>query len=184
MDTIAYGSEPVPLLRRPWKEAAGVVGYRETYRLKPGESWYDASVSDGMYEALVESDDWPAPFPVGVVIAKELVDAGADVAYCVELFPSPVFVDHTATCVEVEPIMGSILAQLVEANGGRYGGLPDAIGRQGKRILMREAKRAGKDHLRPNQHAVADAARRLLRDRLDLAVVEWAHEPSGLTPTG
>lgn len=183
MDTITYGSERVPLLRRPWKEAADVIGYRETYKLKPGDSWYGASTSDEMYEALVDADDWPEPVPVGVVIAKELVDAGADVAYCVELFPSPVFIDHTARCVEVEPTLGSMLSQLVEANGRRYGGMPDVIGRRGAGILMREAKRAGKDHLRPNQHTVADVARCLLGDRLDLAVVEWAHDAFDSAPT-
>lgn len=174
MRTIQYGSASVPLLRREWKEAGNVAGYRQTYKLSPGQRWFDAPVSEDQYEALVELDGWPEPVPVGIAIAEELVRAGCDAAYCLELFPVPVFLDHTATCVEVEPAIGSVLEQLAAANGGRYGGMPDVVGRRGDMIIMREAKRAGKDALRSNQESFADVARRVLGDRLDLAVVEWA----------
>jgi hypothetical protein len=40
-------------------------------------------------------------------------------------------------------------------------------------VILREAKRRGRDHLGVTQHAFARAAARVLGGRLDLAVVEW-----------
>jgi hypothetical protein len=41
---------------------------------------------------------------------------------------------------------------------------------------MREAKVKGKDKLSDTQHPFARVARALLRERLDLAVVEWGDQ--------
>jgi hypothetical protein len=76
-------------------------------------------------------------------------------------------------CVEPAGQLWKILQQIRAANGGRWAGLPDAVGLfPDGRIAMRDAKVAGKDRLSATQHAFVRAARELFGKRLDFAVVE------------
>ena len=95
-----------------------------------------------------------------------------DWAYCTELFPNLVLLDHDAVCRANDGEVADIIASLVEANGW-LGGLPDVITKRGTKVILREAKVDQEDRLQPNQHEFLRAARRLLGARLDAAVVEW-----------
>ena len=149
------------------------LGYRKTYSLVPGQRWSDAPVTLDQYEHLVELDG--EVVPVGVAIARELVAAGADWAYCTELWAGKlVLLDHNATCAAVEGPVAELLDEMRTTNGGRLGGLPDVIGRRGQRVILREAKLGGgRDKLRPNQDAFLSAQREHFGEALDAAVVEW-----------
>lgn len=175
VSTIRYGDEDVPVLARPWREAPDVVGCREVFRLRPGQSFVEAPVNDRMYEALVLVDG--EPLPVGVVIAAELMREGVDWAYCTEVFGGRLVVlDHAAMCVTPNEHATAVFQRLLDANSGRLAGLPDVVAARGDVVILREAKRVRKDKLQPQQHAFAVAAQRLLGPKLDLAVVEWADE--------
>lgn len=170
--TIRFGDSDVPLLQRPWREAVGVEGYRKTYGLRPGDRWVDAEVSSQQYEALVDVGGLPTP--VGVVIARELIASGAQWAFSTEMWGGLVLLNHDAVCIACSGEVQTILDELRHANGDSLSGLPDVIALKEEAIVLREAKRAGKDRLQPQQHRFARSARRFLGDRLDLAVVEWA----------
>lgn len=171
--TTRWGGADVEVLERAWPSARDVVGYRKTYALRPGERWRDAPVTLDQYEHLV--DDNGEVLPVGVIIARELVESGADWAYCVELWGSGiVLLDVDAVCAPIHGPVATLLDELRAANGGRLGGLPDVIGRSDHRIHFREAKLGrGRDALRPNQHAFMQAQRSRFGDLVDAAVVEW-----------
>ena len=169
-----WGNEEVRIERRSWRASSGVSGYRKTYRLRPGERWVDAPVTEGQYEHLVQTEG--DPVPVGLMIARELVDGGADWAVMVELWGRTVLVDHRGVCVPLDGPIGEFLSLIVEANGGRWGGFPDVVGASGDTILFREAKVAeSRDRLRANQHQFLRAVRLRFGERVDAAVVEWDH---------
>jgi hypothetical protein len=179
---IMYGDVEVPVIERPWRAAADVPGYRMTYRLLPGQRWRDAPWSDSQYEHLpVVAGE---VLPVGVAVAAELVDQGADWAYCTEMFGGLVLLDHRAVCVAVEGPVADVLDRLREANGGSLSGLPDVIAQRGAALVLREAKRRGQDRLQSQQHEFARAAQRLLGPNLDLAVVEWDLKTTTLAGDG
>lgn len=171
-DRMKWGDDVVRVERPAWRASTGVSGYRKTYRLRPGEHWADAPVTDGQYEHLVETDD--GAIPVGLKIAQELVGGGAEWAVMVELWGRAVLVDHRGVCVSVDGPIGELVSLMIQANGKRWGGFPDVVGALGDKILLREAKVGGKrDRLRPNQHDFLRAMRRGFGDRVDAAVVEW-----------
>lgn len=112
------------------------------------------------------------------MIARELLEEGALIAFCTDLTHGVLrLINADLVCVEAPPQLADILMELRVANGNSYRGLPDAISifPDGK-IVLREAKRAKKDRLNVNQHSFARAARSILGSRLDLAVVEWGYE--------
>jgi hypothetical protein len=113
-----------------------------------------------------------------VLIARELRDEGATLAVLTDLTLGELrLLDPDLFCVEPQPPLAELLQRLHFANGGRWAGLPDAIGLfPGGRVAMREAKVAKKDRLNKPQHTFARAARALLGDKLDLAVIEWGYE--------
>jgi hypothetical protein len=167
-----WGDDEVRVDRRSWRASSDVSGYRKTYGLRPGELWADAPVAEGQYEHLVDADG--DPIPVGVMIARELVDGGADWAVMVELWGGTVLVDHRAVCVPLDGPIGELLSLMVEANGGRWGGFPDVVGASGDTVLLREAKVAGnRDRLRENQHEFLRAMRLTFGERVDAVVVQW-----------
>jgi hypothetical protein len=174
--TIKYGDAEVPVLERPWK-AADRLPYRKTYSLKPGQHWKEAAVKPAQWEHYVLQDDGEA-VPVGAVIARELIAAGASVAVFTEMWGGLVLVGHDLICVQEEGPVRELLDSLRAAAPGRsLGGLPDILALfPDGRVAMREAKNvAAKDRLGPKQHAFAIVARNLLGEKLDLAVVEWGH---------
>jgi hypothetical protein len=86
-------------------------------------------------------------------------------------------VDPDLICIEPPLALSKLLDDLRSANGGRWAGLPDAVGIFADgRVALREAKVAKKDRLSAAQHGFARAARQLLGQRLDLAVVEWGYD--------
>jgi hypothetical protein len=176
--SISFGDLDVPVIAREWRSAPGVVGYRKIYRLHPGELWVDAPVSGNQYEHLALIDG--RPLPVGVAIAAELMREGVDWAYCTEMWTRVVLLDHNARCVAVAGPTEELLERLRNANDGSLSGLTDVIAVRGDDVILREAKRVGRDRIQKQQHRFASAAQRFLGDSLDLAVVEWdPPQPTG-----
>ena len=176
--TMLYGDTEVPVIERSWA-SPDRLPYRKTYGLKPGEHWKDAPVTPEQWEHYVLREG--EPVPVGAVIAGELLAEGASIAVFTELWGGVVLVGADLVCVSEEGEIRQLLDSLRVATGSPLlGGMPDvvAIFPDGK-VAMREAKNVGaKDRVGPKQHAFARAAKRLLGNRLDLAVVEWGR----LTP--
>jgi hypothetical protein len=171
--TIRWGSVDVPLYEGPWTAAADIVGFRELQKMKPGQLWFDLPFGTRFYEHLPLVNG--RPVPVGVAIAGELIRSGAEWAYLVEVFGGHrVLLDFEARCVVPVPAAARALERLQSANDGRLGGFPDVIASLGGRLVLREAKVAGKDRLNDNQHRFADNIRRDLgMQAVDFAVVEW-----------
>src|SRR5512141_1748171 len=80
--TITFGNTTVPLFQRDWRRARERLPYRKTYRLKPGESWHDAEVTDRQWEHYVHLEE--GAIPVGAMIARELISEGASIAVFTE----------------------------------------------------------------------------------------------------
>lgn len=180
--TIRYGDEDVPVIERSWS-SPDRLPYRKTYGLKPGQHWKDAAVTPEQWEHYVLRDG--EPVPVGAMIAQELLAEGATIAVFTELWGGVVLVGADLVCVAEEGEIRQLLDSLRLATGSPLlGGLPDVIGIfPDGRVAMREAKNIGaKDRVGPKQHAFARAAKRLLGDRLDLAVVEWGRAGSARLP--
>jgi hypothetical protein len=170
---LTYGDVPVAVLEREWVEASSQP-YRKTYRLRPGQAWRDAEVSTSQREryAVVAGE----VVPVGVAIAREAVALGATWAYTTEMWAGRVvLLGPDLVCAASDGEVGRLLDELKAANDDGLAGLPDVIGgRPDGTVVMREARNLGsRDRLGPKQHEFARAARRVLGDRLDLAVVEW-----------
>lgn len=174
--TIVYGGEQVPLLERQWKRRKSMTPYFRTDMLQPGQCWRNAPTTGAYTEHYVQLAD--GPVPVGVLVARELRDQGATVAVLSDLTLGRLrLIDTELMCVEPQPPLSELLQSLHTANGGRWAGLPDAVALfPDGRIALREAKVAKKDRLNAPQHAFARAARQLLGDKLDLAVIEWGYE--------
>jgi hypothetical protein len=169
--SVTYGDVPVAVLQRRWASAPPIP-YRKTFRLRPGQAWDDADRSStlrGRY-ALVDGE----VVPVGVAIARELVEAGAGWAYATEVWAGRVvLLGPDLVCAASDGAVGALLSLLHKANGG-YAGLPDVVGLDGGRVVLRNARNlASREHLGSPEHAFARAARQLFGDRLDLALVEW-----------
>lgn len=182
--TIVYGDMEVPVLVRHWKRRAEMTPYFRTDLLAPGECWRDAPTTGAYTEHYVQEEDGPSP--VGVLIARELLSAGASVAVCTDLTLGVLrMINADLVVVDADPRLSPILEELYQANSCRWGGLPDAVALfPDGRVAMREAKVAKKDRLSPNQHAFARTARELLGEKLDLAVVEWGYETASSSPLG
>lgn len=176
--TIRYGSTDVPLLERDWPEVRAD-GYRKTYSLRPGQHWLEADVSDKQGELYTSIDG--DVVPVGAAIARELLAEGATWACFTELWHGLVIMGADLVCVSPNGEAGQLIDQLRRANGGALAGLPDVIaGFADARVAMREAKaRKTGDRLQHAQHVMADVARAVLGERLNLAVVEWGERNVG-----
>ena len=174
-----YGDIEVPLMVRPWKRRKEMVPYFRTDLLKPGQCWGDAPNSwnpKGYTEHYVQLAD--GPIPVGVMIARELRDAGARVSLCTDLTLGKLrLITPDLILVDPDPRLAEIMTELYTENKGSWAGLPDTIAEfSDGLVVMREAKVALKDRLTPNQHAFSKVAQKVLRARLNLAVIEWGHE--------
>jgi hypothetical protein len=110
-----------------------------------------------------------------VAIAGELIRSGAEWEYVTEQFAGRlVLLDFEASCVEPVPSAAAVLEGLRLANGAFSAGCRMWWRRYSAGWSLTEAKVARKDSLQPNQHALADIARREFGgDRVDIAVVEW-----------
>lgn len=172
--TVKFGDWDVPVLMRDWVAPARMP-YRKTYLLTTGQHWSEAATSEKMWEHYALLPDGQA-VPVGILIARELMAAGASSAAFTELWGGRcVLVGPDLVCLADDGPLQSLVAELRAANENSLGGLPDVLGIfPNGRIAMREAKNVfAKDKLGPKQHNFACAAQRLLGERLDLAVVEW-----------
>jgi hypothetical protein len=174
--TINYGGVHVPVLVRQWKRRKEMTPYYRTDFLKPGQRWSEMPTVGNYTEHYVQLSD--GPIPVGALIARELRDEGAIVAVMTDLTMGRlVLVDPDLFCVAPSPPLSDLLETLRIANAGVWAGLPDAIALfSDGRVAMREAKVAKKDRLNKPQQAFAQAARSVLGEKLDLAVVEWGYE--------
>lgn len=174
--TIRFGDEDVFIMRRDWLRVRDRLPYRKTYRLKPGEKWQNSETTTDQWEHYVDTVE--GPLPVGAMIARELITEGATTAVFTECWGRGcVLVGADLICRSKQGEMAILLDQVRQANGNRWAGLPDVIGLFADgRIVMREAKVAGKDRISQTQHKFARLARALFGQRLDLAVVEWGYE--------
>jgi len=139
------------LEHRTWK-AVRCDSYRKTYRLNPGESWWDSEITTKQWETLVEADE--GPIPVGAMIARELEEMGAAWAAFTEMWAGRrVLVGPDLICLAEDGSIAVLLAELERLNAGSLGGLPDVVGQwPDGRIILREAKcRATKDSPKANQ---------------------------------
>ncbi|MCY3996308.1 MAG: hypothetical protein OXF07_09220 [Rhodobacter sp.] len=176
-DQIKFGCASVPLLKREWP-CAPSQPYRQTYVLKPGQSWFDADLAHGQSEFYALDDDGTA-VPVGAMVAREMKAQGAIETAFVELWSGVTLVDERLICVDGHHTeIESVLARVREKRG-TLKGFPDVIAVfHDGRVAAREIKRVGKDSVKADQHEVADTLRDLFGQKLDLAVVEW-HWKSG-----
>ena len=187
--TIKYGDKQVPVIERSWKSDGGKSPYPETHRLKPGEHWKDGRTENKFSEhfAVLEEDVIVYPedrqfglkyIPAGAAIARELKAEGAVWAIWTDCFSSGrelSVVGPNLVCLEKTGEMGNLLEALHAANGGSWGGTPDALALfPDGRVAFRDAKRARSDSLQETQHNFARAAERVLGDKAEFAVVEWA----------
>ncbi len=172
--TIMLGGQDVRLIRKQWT-SGNLLPYKKTYTLLPGQSWFDAEETPRQSEHYVNTGG-NRQVPIGALIAEELINKGADMAAFTELWGTkPVLVNHNLICISDNERLVQILNYIRKNNQGRLGGLPDvmAVFPDG-RIAFREAKNVrAKDSLSKNQHAFAQLLRRLYKDKLDIAVVEW-----------
>src|ERR1700722_5123572 len=192
--TIRYGDRMVPIIERHWKTSGGKPPYPKTYALKPGQHWKDAPLTMDQWEHYVMLDETVISYatdattevkaiPVGAAIARELIEEGAAQAVWTECWGrGTVLVGPDLICVERAGALGLLLNQLRSANGNRWSGLPDAVALfNDGHIAFREGKRAKNDSLQPQQHEFARVAEKILGEKLDLAVVEWAYAEQCLT---
>lgn len=174
--TVAYGDFTVPVMERDWPRTRDHLPYRKTYLLKPGQSWHDAPVdpSSSLSEWYVQLPE--GPVPSGAVAARELIAKGASLALWTECYGGGrvVFMSPDLTCVEAPGELGKVLREIRAANNNKWAGLPDAIAIfPGGRIVMRDAKLAGKDKVSATQHSFARAATSLFPGRVEFGVIEW-----------
>lgn len=170
----------VPLVERQWK-ASSRKPYRKTYSLKPGQHWIDAEETGDQWETYVSvgGDDYE---PAGATVAREMIGEGASLAGFTEMWAGTfVFVDHLLICRPIEGRLAEIIHRVRDANGGKLGGFPDAVGLfDDGRIAMREIKNVdAKDRLGAKQHALADLMYDLFQEQLDLRVVQWGETGLG-----
>ena len=172
MKSIRYGSIEVPLIERNWPEVVAD-SYRKTYTLQPGQHWREAEVTEKQGELYTSIDG--EMVPVGAAIARELLSDGATWACFTELWPNLVIIGADLICMPPDSTAGELIEKLRQANDGALRGLPDVIASfPDGRVALREAKaRKTRDRLQETQHTMADVARRVFGERLDLAVVEW-----------
>ena len=173
---VAYGDFTVPVIERDWVRVAKQLPYRKTYLLKPGQRWQDAPVdlASSLSEWYVQLPD--GPVPAGAVAARELLAEGASLALWTECYGGGrvVFMSPELTCVEATGDLGNMLRAIKVANKNKWAGLPDAIGIfPDGRVVMRDAKLAGKDKVSDTQHAFARVARSLFPGRVEFGVIEW-----------
>lgn len=172
--TTNYGGKQVDVLVRDWI-SGGRVPYKKTYKLKPGESWFEAEETEKQWESYVLLSDG-VQVPAGAVIARELKAAGAIEAGFLELWGSGhVIVNENLVCVTHSGAIGDFLEEVKALNNGKLGGFPDAIGLFGDgTIALREAKNLkNKDSLQPNQHELAALLFKAYPGNIDLKVVAW-----------
>jgi hypothetical protein len=114
--------------------------------------------------------------PVGALIARESMAAGAQVAAFSKLWAGQcVLVDHEPICISDNPALVAVLDDISAETSGRLGGLPDVMRVFSDRtVALRETRNVAiEDRLGPKQHALADLLRKNSVGRLYLAVVEW-----------
>jgi hypothetical protein len=181
---VAYGDSTVPVVERDWLRVPKQLPYRKTYLLKPGQRWDDAPVdlASSLSEWYVQLPD--GPVPSGAVAARELLAEGASLALWTECYGGGrvVFMSPDLTCVEVTGELGDILRAIKAANNNKWAGLPDAIGVfPDGRVVMRDAKLAGKDKVSDTQHAFARIATSLFPGRVEFGVIEWGRRVANET---
>lgn len=76
--TAKYGDWVVPVLARDWVAPARLP-YRKTYRLTAGQHWSQAPTTDAQWEHYAVLPDGQ-PVPVGLLLVREFVAAGASAA--------------------------------------------------------------------------------------------------------
>lgn len=175
METVRYGDLDAPVLERDWKRTPHRLPYRKTYLLKPGDRWVDAPSTETLWEHYVQQPDGTA-IPAGAMITRELMEEGASIAVWTECYGAGrlVLMSPDLVCIELTGELSRILHAVKNATGNRWAGVPDAIAVfPDGRIVMRDAKVAGKDRVSETQHTFARAARQLFGNRIEFAVVEW-----------
>lgn len=173
-DFILYGDREVRVHRQPWV-AGPRIPYRKTYSLKPGQHWAEASETPNQWEHYVLQDDG-SQIPVGALIAREFIKAGAEYAFFTEMWHGVVFLNPELVCVDPPEKVKRFVSTMKDALGGLRG-LPDVIGFfPDGRILLHEAKNAGaKDKLQDGQHKFANVARSIFGEKIEFGVTEWGH---------
>jgi len=166
----------VEVIERVWQTSRTRLPNVKTYRLRPGESWFDAPSTEKQWQHYVARNDGKF-VPVEAAITAELISEGATLACFVELWAGRcVVVNHELVCIEPEGQLAEIIQAIRDNNENRLGGFPDVVALfPDGRIAFREAKCASsKDRLGKGQHKMADLLRKLFTPQLDLKVVEWS----------
>lgn len=183
-----FGRDEVEELQRPDWEPRFSCPYRFFHNLRPGESWWDRPEADPAKasQTFVVQPESP-PIPPDVVAARELLQAGAETAYAIDLWGGSACLMDTRMCGVAPTADIRVLLQLFHhANGGSYAGFPDvaAFWADGT-ITLRELKLHRKDRLGEKQHRAADVLRELIGSRLDLKLISWGQSfIDGAAPAG
>lgn len=124
--TIVLGDVAVPVYQGPWR-AGPRQPYRKTYSLKPGDRWLYAAVTNAQWEhyVLLENGE---QVPVGAMICRELIDAGASSAYFTEIWGGLVLVGPDLICAKLGGEPERFVSTMRSGMRGRIAGLPDVLG--------------------------------------------------------
>ena len=176
---VVFGSGAVVEELRPHWEPRFRCPYRYFHNLSPEQSWWDLPEADPAKasQTFVAQPHTP-PIPADVVAARELLAAGAQTAYAIDLWAGSVcLMDAQLRGVTPTAEIRVLLQLFHHANGSSYGGFPDvaAFWADGT-ISLRELKLHRKDRLKDNQHHAADVLRKLIGPRLDLRLITWGQD--------
>lgn len=149
----------VPVLHRVWRRSSATSGI-DTY---------------GGKELL---DDNGTPAYAEHMIVSELLRGGAKWAYWSDNFRRR-FSSEVSRYLSIDKLpleAADVFSTLVKVNGGRRGGIWDVFGLLADgTVVIREAKRQGKDALRAGQQLFAERVWTSIPS-VDLAIVEWTTE--------
>lgn len=171
--TVRFGSEQVPLYRATWKRAPRQP-YLKTYKMKPGDCWFDMMTSKQLETYALDGDG--RAVPVDALVSQYLRFEGADEAVFVELWGGITIVNENLVCVDSKKsVAGTIIEKYIkQSEKPSAGGFPDVVAVfPDGRIVFREIKKKKSDRIQENQHSAADWLRRIHGSNADLAIIEW-----------
>jgi hypothetical protein len=167
-----FGDRDIQETTFQW-EVAPLVPMRKLYALNVGQHVDEAPTTENQHELWVMWDG--RPIPAGAALCREL-QSDMNWIFFTETWGGQIrFFDAHLFRRPMEEPWQTVMGELIAANGGRIGGLPDVIGQRndGTVVLCELKARASKDRLQRNQHDFANAAVSALGERVELMVAIW-----------
>jgi hypothetical protein len=154
-------------------EAAPPGPMKQLYLLDVGQHVDDAPTTTEQHELFVMYDGQAVP--AGGAVCRTFVSSMEWIFFTETWGKTLRIFDASLIRQEMKDPWHAVFSQLIKANNGNLGGLPDVVGQQRDgRILLCEVKsRISKDRIQDNQHNFARAAVDALGDKVELKVVVW-----------